>query len=119
VIEMRDEDGKLLEALAEGFGCGSIYQRPARKPGYAATRSFEVGAIADHHRSTIPFASTYLPACAKRRQFERWCEELRAYERDRPTQWGRGSSVCNKPGCCRPVRGRGLCRIHYYRATGY
>jgi hypothetical protein len=118
-IEMRDEDGDLLEALASGFGCGSIYSRPARRPGHASSRSFEVGAIADHHRATIPFARVFMPRSAKQQQFDAWCTDLLAYERNRPTQWGRGPSTCSESGCDRPVRGRGLCRSHYYRATGH
>ena len=34
-------------------------------------------------------------------------------------EWGKGLSTCSVEGCDRPVRGRGLCRRHYYRATGY
>ena len=56
---------------------------------------------------------------AKRDQFDRWREEFDTYERAHPTQWGRGPSTCSEPGCHKPVRGRGLCRSHYYRATGY
>ncbi len=32
---------------------------------------------------------------------------------------GKGPSGCSEFGCDRPVRGRRLCRSHYYRATGY
>jgi hypothetical protein len=75
--------------------------------------------MADHHRATIPFADAYLPPSAKRRQFEHWRSSLVVYERDRPTQWGRGPSTCSVDGCDGAVRGRGLCRHHYHRATGH
>jgi hypothetical protein len=67
----------------------------------------------------IPFSERYLLPCAKRTQFERWRDELLAYRRDRPSRYGRGPSTCSVPGCGRPVRGQGVCRIHYYRLTGY
>ena len=72
--------------------------------------------IRDH---VIPFFDQYLLASAKREQFDRWRGDFERYEREHPTQWGRGPSACSQPGCNKPVRGRGLCRSHYYRATGY
>ena len=61
----------------------------------------------------------YLLPCAKKRQFEQWRADLDSYEALHPTRWGRGPSPCSEPGCERPVRGRGLCRAHYCRATGH
>ena len=40
------------------------------------------------------------------------------YEARFPSNWGTGPSPCAIAGCDKPVRGRGLCRAHYYAATG-
>jgi hypothetical protein len=44
---------------------------------------------------------------------------LYSYDALRPSRHGKAPSSCSVDGCGRPVRGRGLCRSHYYRATGY
>ena len=74
---------------------------------------------AGHREATIAFAERYLLPSAKRDQFEQWRAEMDEYLQAHPSRWGLGPSRCSQPGCEKPVRGRGLCRAHYYRATGY
>jgi hypothetical protein len=117
-VEVASRDRNLLERLRLLLGAGAIRDRQ-RRPDHQPASALRISSAATHRRSTIPFAERHVPPSAKRVQFERWRDTLVAYERDRPTQWGRGPSTCSIDGCDHPVRGRGLCRRHYYRATGY
>ena len=87
--------------------------------GHLPSATFSIRSHKAHRERTIPFMDRYLLPCAKRRQYERWKRALAAYEELHPTRWGQGPSICSVEGCRDPVRGRGLCRRHYYRATGY
>jgi hypothetical protein len=119
-ISMAVRDRSLLESLRQVLGAGHLYEPPApRDPRHQRSVTFSIDAVEDHKRATIPFAELFLPPSLKRAQFESWRAALLAYERERPTGWGRGASTCSMEECDRPVRGRGLCRSHYYRATGY
>jgi hypothetical protein len=118
-VQMATRDRPLLEQLRGALGCGLIGDRPPRKPGWLPTTELTISAERDLVERVIPFMERYLLPCAKRIQYERWRDDLLAYRRDRPSQYGRGPSTCSVPGCGRPVRGRGVCRIHYYRLTGY
>jgi len=118
-VEMASRDRQLLEQLRDFLGRGSIHDTPARRANWQPTSTFLIASLIGHHEATIPFAETYLLDCAKRRQFEKWKEALRSYENENAARSERGRSVCSTAGCDRPVRGRGLCRRHYYRATGY
>jgi hypothetical protein len=77
------------------------------------------GSITDLFSATIPWADAHLLPCAKRTQYELWRDALFSYDQLRPSRFAKGPSPCNVDGCDKPVRGRGLCRSHYYRATGY
>ena len=81
--------------------------------------SFTVNSVTAHRSATIPFADQFLLPSAKRAQFEQWRSALDNHDQAHPNPYGKGRSSCSEPGCDRPVRGRGLCRAHYYRATGY
>jgi LAGLIDADG endonuclease len=118
-VSMAARDRPLLEQLQRTLGCGLLGDRPARKPGWLPTTEFTVSVERDLVKRVIPFMERFLFPCAKRVQFERWRDDLIAYRRDRPSQYGRGPSMCSVPGCGRTVRGRGVCRVHYYRLTGY
>jgi len=83
------------------------------------TSVLRIHSIWAHRSATIPFAEAYLLPCAKRRQFQEWRDRLFAYDLAHPNRYGKGPSPCSVPGCEKPVRGRMLCRSHYYRATGY
>jgi hypothetical protein len=109
-------DQGMLEALRTFLGTGSIHTSPARRANWQPTATFTIASNKGHRSATIPFAETFLLPCAKRRQFDRWRERLEEYERLIPK---RGRSQCSVQGCTGLVRGRGLCRSHYYRATGY
>jgi hypothetical protein len=118
-VEMASRDRPLLEQLRDFLGRGSIHDTPARRPNWHPTSTFLIASFVGHHEATIPFGDTYLLDCAKRRQFEEWKEALRRYEKEYAGGSRRGRSPCSMAGCDKPVRGRGLCRQHYYRATGY
>jgi hypothetical protein len=117
-VGMAKRDRTLIEGLRAFLGAGSIHDEPSRRGWQPVTR-FSIRSHRAHRAVTIPFAERFLLPCAKRRQFEEWRAALDTYEAEHPTRWGLGPSPCSVPGCGRPVRGRGLCRSHYYPATGY
>jgi hypothetical protein len=116
---MASRDRPLLEALQAFLGVGSVYDSEPGAPNWQPTSTFSVGSRRSHRLVTIPFAERYLLPSAKRRQFDAWRQRFDAYEAEHPSRWGDGPSPCSVPGCGKPVRGRGLCRAHYYRVTGY
>ena len=118
-ITVARRDLRMLEALQTFLGHGTIRDRAPGQPHHQPLSDFAIVSMRAHRAATIPFARRFLLSCEKRRQFERWVEAMDVYEEQRPTQRGRGPSPCSMPGCGRPVRGRGLCRSHYYRETGY
>ncbi len=118
-VTVARRDRALLEELRSFLGYGSIADRRARRPEHQPTTTFSVASFRAHREATIPFAERYLLPSAKRDQFERWRGEMEEYLEAHPSRWGLGPSPCSVPGCGKPVRGRGLCRAHYYRATGY
>jgi hypothetical protein len=118
-VAMASRDRPLLEALQQFLGFGHITDRPPGKAGWEPMSSFRISSLRGHHASTIPFAERYVLESAKRDQFEHWRDELYRWEAEHPSRWGKGRSTCAMEGCSGLVRGRGLCRSHYYRATGY
>lgn len=118
-ITMALRDRPLIEALRNFLGYGSIHETPPRKSHHQPCATLTVASIKAHKASTIPFADRFLLPSAKRQQFEAWRDAMGEYERNRPTRYGKGPSPCSMPDCEKPVRGRGLCRTHYYRVTGY
>lgn len=118
-VTMASRDRPLLEALRDHLGYGSIHDTRPQRATWQPTSTFTIGSLTAHHAATIPFSEQYLLPGAKRRQFERWRDAMLAYETAKPNPFGRGRAICSVPGCGKFVRGRGLCRSHYYRATGY
>jgi len=118
-MSMATRDRPVLEALRSFLGYGSIGDRPARRANWQPMSTFSIASLRAHRAATIPFAERFLLPCAKKAQFERWRDALISYEAMRPSRYGMGRSPCSAPGCDKPVRGRRLCRSHYYRATGY
>ena len=119
-ITMAQRDRALLESLRAFLGTGSLRDAPARRAHWQPTTQLVVNGRRSHRLATIPFALAFLPPTSeKRRQFDRWHSRLTDHDRAHPTRWGQGPSTCSVPDCHDPVRGRGLCRKHYYRATGY
>src|SRR5690606_5338709 len=118
-LTMSQRDRSLVESLHSFLGVGTITNRAPRSSRWQPTVTLTISGRRSHHTATIPFAETYLLPSAKRRQFEAWRDSLSSYESAHPSRYGRGPSTCSVPGCDRPVRGRGLCRGHYYRATGW
>jgi hypothetical protein len=114
-VSVARRDQHLLGALQALLGVGSVYERPARRPERQPISSFTVSSRKAHRERVIPFGEQFLLPCAKRRQFELWRDSLYHYESVTPA---RTRSQCSIDGCDRLVRGRGLCRQHYYRATG-
>jgi hypothetical protein len=118
-VSVAQRDRPVLEVLMHRIGCGSIRDVPARRVHWQPTSTYTVHSIRGHRTGVIPFISRYLVSSAKRRQFDLWVDAMDAYELAHPTRWGRGRSPCSIDGCDKPVRGRGLCRSHYYQATGW
>jgi len=118
-VTMADRDRALLQMLRDYLGYGSIYDTPPKRLNWQPTSTFSIGSLTAHHAATIPFAEQFLLPSAKRRQFEEWRDAMLAYEEVHPNPFGRGRAICSEPGCDKFVRGRGLCRSHYYRVTGY
>ncbi len=118
-ITVADRDRAILETLRAGLGFGSIQLRPRHKEHHLDAVCLTVSSRRAHFAATIPFMERYLLPCAKRRQFDAWRDALIEHDHAHPTQFGKGPSPCRIDGCEKPVRGRGLCRSHYYRATGY
>jgi len=117
---MATRDRPLLEDLGALLQRGSIRDLRPQRAGWEPCSAFVVASLKAHHAATIPFCDRYLPRfTAKWRQFDAWRDALLQHERDRPTRYGKGPSPCSIPDCDAPVRGRGLCRRHYHRATGY
>lgn len=120
LVTMASRDRALLVALRSHLGFGSLRDAPGSRSKWLPTSTLTVNSRRAHFEATIPFGERYLPAwSAKRRQFEGWRDALIEHDTLHPTRWGKGPSICDMPDCERPVRGRGLCRRHYYRATGY
>jgi hypothetical protein len=118
-MKMATVDQPLLEALRQFIGFGSIGASPARRAHWAPMSWFRINSRRGHHLGTIPFAETFLLPSHKRTQFEAWRDAFLANEQRHPSRYGKGRSICSEPDCNDPVRGRGLCRRHYYRATGW
>jgi hypothetical protein len=118
-VSVADRDQPMLVALKSFLGCGTLRRAHRRRSHHLPIAIFEVHSSKLHHAAVIPFAEQFLLPSQKRDQFHRWRDALYEYEERRPSQYGRGRSTCSIPRCDKPVRGRGLCRTHYYRATGY
>jgi hypothetical protein len=115
---MARRDRDLLVVLREELGFGSIADRKQRNHRWQPISTLSVTSRKAHVAATIPFMETHLLApTQKRREFELWRDALVSYDSMSPRKVGR--STCSETGCDRVVRGRGLCRPHYYRATGF
>jgi hypothetical protein len=119
LVSMADRDLPLLIALRSFIGVGSIQYAAAPRVTWHPTATYSVSGRKGIREAVIPFCDTFLIASAKRTQYLRWRERFSDYEARFPSNWGAGPSPCAIAGCDRPVRGRGLCRVHYYRETGY
>jgi hypothetical protein len=118
-VGMATHDRSVLEALRTFLDHGSIQDQPARRAHWAPLSTFQINSRLGHHRATIPFADTFLLASHKRDQYLEWRAAFLANEAAHPSRYGKGRSPCSVEGCSLPVRGRGMCRRHYYRATGW
>lgn len=120
IVTVAERDRPMLEALHVFLGGrGSIRRYERDNPRWQPHVSYILASRKAIREVLIPFCDSFLLASAKATQFDEWRARFERYERDHPTRWGEGPSRCSEPGCDRPVRGRGLCRSHYYRATGY
>ena len=118
-VTVATRDRRMLDALREYLGFGSIRDTPAERAHWHPRSTYTVNSRRAHFLATIPFMERYLLPSAKRGQYERWRDALIVHEEAHPSKFGKGPSPCSEPDCSKPVRGRGLCRSHYYRATGY
>jgi hypothetical protein len=118
LVKMAARDRSLLDALRTFLGVGSITDLARRKPQWQPTAEYAVGSLRAATNVIVPFVDRYLLPSAKRTQFESWRLELAAYMDSHP-EVNRERSICSIPECDKFVRARGLCRSHYYQATGY
>jgi hypothetical protein len=118
-IGVAERDRGPLEQLRPALGTGSIRRQVPRKAHWQPTVILSVGSLRAHRTFVTPFMHRHLIAGAKRRQFDLWRQAMDSYESFHPTRVGNGPSLCSVDGCDKPVRGRGLCRSHYYEVTGY
>jgi hypothetical protein len=119
-VSVAERDVGFLHAMRTFLGGrGSIRRDDRGNPRWQPIACYSISSRKAVREVVIPFCDTFLLPGAKRDQFDIWRASFEAYEDAHPTQWGRGPSTCSEPGCSKPVRGRGLCRSHYYRATGY
>lgn len=118
-VHVASRDRPILQELTDFLGVGSICNAQPERPGWQPTSTLSVRSLRAHRKVTIPFGEQFLLPSAKRDQFEDWRDALMAYVRRHNIRWGLGPSTCRIDGCERPVRGRGLCRSHYFRETGW
>src|SRR5690606_38573773 len=118
-VKMAARDRPLLEALARFLGVGSVNDSVPTNPRWLPTSQYIVPGARHIRDRVVPFGEPFLLPSAKRTQFDAWVALMRDYDEAHPSRYGKGPSTCSQPGCGKPVRGRGLCRSHYYRATGY
>jgi hypothetical protein len=118
-VQVQAQDVGMLNALQDFLGFGSIRYAPSQRSGWQPTYVYTINSLLAHQKATIPFVERYMFPCAKRDQFEVWKHAIEDYIERHKVRWGRGRSVCSEEECHRPVRGRGLCRRHYYRVTGW
>lgn len=117
-VSMATRDRPLLTELRSLLGFGSITDYERRKAEWQPMSALTVSSRKAHVAATIPFMDAFLLAPThKRLQYDQWKGALLAYDDERPRK--RGRSTCSEDGCTGYVRGRGLCRSHYYRATGW
>ena len=117
-VKMARRDRPILEALQTFLGMGSVGDSPARRSGWQPESTYDVTSIKAARSAVIPFAERFLLDSAKRRQFESWRDKLVCYVAAHP-EVERRRGICSMEGCDEFIRGRGLCRSHYYAATGY
>jgi hypothetical protein len=117
-VTLASRDRSLLEALRGFLGVGSIRDVAPQKATWQPTSVYEVASLRSATGVITPFADRYLLPSAKRVQFESWRQQLVTYVATHP-EVNRARSTCTVAGCDKFVRGRGLCRSHYYQATGY
>jgi hypothetical protein len=115
-VAVATRDRPLLEALRVFLGAGAITDAQRRREHWQPISTFSVSSRRALREHVVPFADGYLLPSAKRTQYETWKSALLEYDVRHPP---RTRSTCSMPGCSGLVRGRGLCRSHYYRATGY
>jgi hypothetical protein len=91
---------------------GSVRVARRRFPHHQPIATFTIASNRAHRAVTIPFATTLLPACAKRTQFERWRSHLATYEAAasqaalRRRGDVRGAGVARSRRAGHPVHGR-------------
>jgi hypothetical protein len=118
-VSVQRSDLPLLERLRDVLGVGSICHSRPGKEHWQPTSTYAVNSIKAHVASVIPFFDIYLLPCAKKLQFDEWRAQLFAYVEKHHVRSVYGRSICSENGCDGIVRGRGLCRRHYYAVTGY
>lgn len=78
-LSMATRDRPLVESLHGFLGVGGLRDEPSRRTGLLPITTLTVNSVRAHRAAVIPFADRYLLRCAKRRQFEAWRDEMKAY----------------------------------------
>ena len=117
-ISVADRDLAILDALRAALGAGSLTrERKPRDPKWQPQATVRVSGRRQNVERVVPFMECWLPRHSRKyQQFAVWRDALLADVAARPF---RVAGTCSVDGCEAPIRGRGLCRRHYYRATGY
>lgn len=118
-VSVATRDRALLEALRERLGAGSIHDTAPGQPHWQPQSTLTIHSLRAHRIATVPFMDRYLIAGAKRRQYLAWKQEMVDYMARHAIRAGGQPLRCSVEGCDRPLRGRRLCRRHYYRETGW
>jgi hypothetical protein len=119
-VRMASWDRPLLEALRRFLGVGSIHDAPPARIGWQPSATYTVGSRRAVEHRVLPFADRYLLRPSQKFQdYTTWRSWFLAYQAQHPSRWAAGRSTCRIAGCSEPIRGQGLCRRHYYRATGH
>lgn len=118
-VAMASRDRPLLVRLQRFLGTGTLSELPPRHDRWLGSTELRIVSIKGHYAATMPFADKFLIAGQKRDQYLAWKDDLITYERAVASLQRKGRSTCSRDGCELPVRGRGVCRRHYYELTGY